>query len=48
MLNLLIIVWALVLGISPGLALIVIPLTVLAADRYDPAFLDGLSSRRTG
>jgi hypothetical protein len=33
-------VWALVLGFSPGLALIAITLTVLALDRYDPALID--------
>jgi hypothetical protein len=42
-----VLVWALVLGISPGLALIVIPLAVLALERYDPALLDRLSSRWT-
>jgi hypothetical protein len=40
-----VIVWAMVLGISPGLALIAIPLAVLAIDRYDPTLLDRLSSR---
>ena len=44
----LVVVWALVLGISPGLALLAIPLTVLAIDRYDPALLDRLLSRWTG
>ena len=43
-----VIVWALILGISPGLALIAIPLAVLAVDRYDPALLDRVSSRWTG
>ena len=42
-----VLVWALVLGISPGLALIVIPLTVLALDRYDPTLVDRPSSRWT-
>ena len=44
----LVLVWAMVLGISPGLALIAIPMSVLAIDRYDPAILDRLSSRWTG
>ena len=44
----LVIVWAMVLGISPGLALIAIPLAALAVDRLDPALLDRLSSRWTG
>ena len=43
-----VIIWARVLGISPGLALIAIPLTVLAIDRYDPTLLDRLLSREGG
>jgi hypothetical protein len=43
-----VLVWATVLGISPGLALIAIPITVLAIDRYDPAVLDRLASRLPG
>jgi hypothetical protein len=35
-----IVAWALVFGISPGLALIGIALTVLALDRYDPGIID--------
>ena len=42
-----VLVWGLVLGISPGLALIVVPLAVLALDRYDPTLMDRLSSRWT-
>ena len=42
-----VLVWALVLGISPGLALIAIPVTALAVDRYDPVIIDRLSSRWT-
>jgi hypothetical protein len=37
-----------VLGISPGLPLIVIPLAVLAIDRYDPTLLDRLLRREDG
>ena len=44
----LVIVWAMVFGISPGLALIAIPLAVLIIDRYDPALLDRLTSSDTG
>lgn len=40
-----VIVWALVLGVSPGLALTAIPLAALALDRYDSTILDRLSSR---
>lgn len=43
-----VIVWAIILGISPGMALIAIPLALLAIDRYDPALLDRLSNRHTG
>jgi hypothetical protein len=43
-----VIVWAMALGISPGLALIAIPLAVLAIDRYDPALIDRPSSREAG
>ena len=43
-----VIVWAIVLGISPGLALIAIALAVLAIDRYDPALLDRLLRREGG
>jgi len=35
-----IVAWALVFGISPGLALIGIALTALALDRYDPGIID--------
>ncbi len=42
------VVWALVVGISPGLALIAIPLAVLALDQYDPTILDHLSNRESG
>jgi hypothetical protein len=40
MLIALLVVWAMILGISPGLALAVIPITVLALDRYDSSLLD--------
>jgi hypothetical protein len=43
-----VIVWAMVLGISPGLALIAVPLAVLAIDRYDPTLLDRLLRREDG
>jgi hypothetical protein len=43
-----VLVWAMVLGISPGLALIAIPVAVLAIDRYDPTLLDRLLRRDTG
>ena len=43
-----VLVWAMVLGISPGLALIVIPLAVLAIDRYDQSLLDRLLGREGG
>lgn len=39
----LVVLWAMVLGVSPGLALIAIPLTVFALDRYDPAVADRLT-----
>jgi hypothetical protein len=38
----LIIVWALVLGWSPGLSLIAIALTLLALDHRDPSTFDRL------
>ena len=38
----LVIVWATVLGISLGLALVVIPLSALALDRYDPELINRL------
>jgi hypothetical protein len=44
----LVIVWAMVFGFSPGLALIAIPLAVLAIDRYDPTLLDRLLGREGG
>lgn len=40
MLVVVITVWAMVLGISPGLALITIPLMVLAFDRLHPSRLE--------
>jgi len=43
-----VIVWAIVLGISPGLALIAIALAVLAIDRYDQTLLDRLLGREGG
>lgn len=43
-----VVVWAVVLGISLGLALIAIALAVLAVDRYDPTLFDRLLSRVTG
>jgi len=43
-----VLVWAMVLGISPGLALIAIPLAVLAIDRYDTTLLDRLLGREGG
>jgi hypothetical protein len=41
----LVVVWAAILGVSPGAALIAIPLAVLALDRYDPTLLDGFLRR---
>ena len=38
----LIVVWALVLGWSPGLALIAIPPTLLALDDHFPRYFDRL------
>lgn len=40
--------WAMVLGTSPGLALIAVALTVLFVDRFDPAILDRLLGRADG
>ena len=41
----LIVVWALVFGVSPRLALILGALAILAMDRYDPAILDRVTGR---
>ncbi len=42
MLIALVVVYALVLGVSPGLALVGIALTVLALDRHDRSIVDSL------
>ena len=39
---LVVIVWAVILGFSPGLALIALALGVLILDRYDATILDSL------
>jgi hypothetical protein len=39
-------VWASIFGISPGLALIVSAIGVLALDRYESALLDRITGRR--
>ena len=48
MLMLTLVVWAMVLGTSPGLALIAVALTVLVVDRFDPAIIDRLLGRGAG
>jgi hypothetical protein len=47
MLIALVVVYALVLGVSPGLCLIAIALTVLALDRHDISIVDSLRDRIT-
>ena len=42
---LLVLVWAAVLGLSPGLTLIAVALTALALDRVDRGILDRLLAR---
>ena len=39
-------IWALVLGMSPGLSLIAVAVAAMAVDRYDPTLIDRLRSRR--
>lgn len=41
-----VVVWAIVLGVSPGLALIAGALGALALDRYDPSILDRIIAGR--
>ena len=41
----LVIIWAMVLGISTGLALIAIPIAALALHRYDLTLIDRLVRR---
>ena len=40
-----VIVLALILGYSPGLALIAAALAILVLDRYDPSILDRVAGR---
>jgi hypothetical protein len=42
-----VIVWSLVFGVSPGLALLGIAASVLLLDRRDPSILDTLLARAT-
>ena len=45
---LVVVIWALVLGVNPAVALIGSALTVLILDRYDPRLMDRILSHWHG
>ena len=48
MLALVVLAWALVLDIGPGVALIVVSLTGLAVDKFDPVLINRILRRAPG
>ena len=41
-----VVVWAIILGVSPGIGLIVVALAVMAVGQYDPGLIDRATARR--